>query len=985
MKHRILLATIFTAVAFTPLRSATESTTPRPIQLADILAWKRIQSQMASTDGQWFAYKLSPNEGNSEVVIRNLNDGKEQRYPIGELPRLDPVPGAIFVPPPRDLAFSDDAKWAAFLVYPTAKDAKALKKQRKPVQSKLMLIELATGKKTEFDKIRRFAFSGERSSTIALHRYSPNAATPPPPAPAPATPGTPPAEDKPQGSDLIIYELATANELNVGNVSDFSFDKKGNWLAWLVDAQDKEGNGIQLRNMTTGAVIPLDSAKAVYKGLSWTEKGDGLATLRGSEDKAWEDKLYALVAFRNFAPTASPEKIVFDPAKDKSFPSGMTISPNRNPTWMQDLSAVTFGIHELKPKKKDGKDAVPETAKIDDAKPAAPPAKADDEPDKPDMVIWHWKDKRLQPMQQVQENMDKNFSYLCLYRPSDQKFMRLADEDVRQVSASAEYKFAIGVDVRDYELGGNLDGRRFEDVYAINLQTGERKQALKKARWVQGPSPDGTHVLYYDDGAFYTFDLTTGQSYNITRQLPSVFYDTEDDHNVTKPPTRPLGWSKDSNFVLLSDGWDIWKAPVHGGAGVNLTGNGKKDKIRYRLRFRLDPDEKGVDLSEPMYVGAYGEWTKKGGVGVIDPAKPGIRMLRWDDASYGQLIKAKRADVYLYTRETTQDYPNFYLAKASLDNGQKITDANPQQKNFLWSKGVKLIDYTSDKGDKLQGALYLPANYEPGKSYPTIVYIYEKLSQGANTYSHPAFNGFNTAVYTSNGYAVLTPDIVYKVNDPGMSAVWCILPALKAATATGIVDPKRVGLHGHSWGGYQTAFMVTQSNAFHAAIAGAPLTDMIAMYNAIYWNSGSANQPIFESSQGRFTAGPSDNLEAYQRNSPVYHAKNVNTPLIILHNDKDGAVDWTQGIEYYNTLRRLGKQVVMLQYKGENHGLRKPENMKDYTVRMKEFFDYELMDRQPPKWWLEGVPLLKMKDHIDERVKQITKTETPTTGSDQQR
>ena len=769
--------------------------------------------------------------------------------------------------------------------------------------------------------------------------------------------------------------------MNVGNVSDFSFDKKGNWLAWLVDAQDKEGNGIQLRNMTNGAVFSLDSSKALYKGVTWTEKGVGLATLRGVEDKAWEDKLYTLVAFKNFNSAGAPDKIVFDPSKDKSFPSGMTISQNRNPFWMDDLSAVTFGIHEIKAKKSNGKDAGADAAKTDDA--AAKP-KTDDEPDKPDMVIWHWKDNRLQPMQQVQENMDKNFSYLCLYRPAEQKFIRLSDEDVRRVDVSPEYKYAMGHDVRNFELESNLDGQRYEDIYAINLQTGARKLVLKKARWVNTSSPDGTHFLYYDDGSFFTLDMASGQSYNITSKIPAVFHDTEDDHNVVKPPTRSLGWSKDSSAVLLSDNWDIWKASVHGGEGVNLTGNGKKDKIRYRQRFRLDPEEKGVDLSEPMYLTGYGEWTKKGGIGVVDPGKAGIRMLSWDDASYGQLIKAKHADVYLYTRETTQDYPNFYLTTASLANGQKITDANPQQKNFLWSKGVKLVDYASDKGDKLQGALYLPANYDPGKTYPTIVYIYEKLSQGANTYSHPSFNGFNPAVYTSNGYAVLTPDIVYKVNDPGMSAVWCILPALKAAVATGVVDPKRVGLHGHSWGGYQTAFMVTQSKAFHAAIAGAPLTDMIAMYNAVYWNTGTANQPIFESSQGRFTTGPWDSLEAYQRNSPVYHAKNVGTPLIILHNDKDGAVDWTQGIEYFNTLRRLGKPVVMLQYKGENHGLRKPENMKDYTVRMKEFFDYQLQDRQPPKWWLEGVPLLKMKDHIDERVKEITKAGTPATSGSEQ-
>ncbi|MBM3312469.1 MAG: S9 family peptidase, partial [Candidatus Aminicenantes bacterium] len=257
---------------------------------------------------------------------------------------------------------------------------------------------------------------------------------------------------------------------------------------------------------------------------------------------------------------------------------------------------------------------------------------------------------------------------------------------------------------------------------------------------------------------------------------------------------------------------------------------------------------------------------------------------------------------------------------------------------------------------------------EKGKRYPTIVYYYEKSSQGLNRYTAPGANGFNKSVYTSNGYAVLMPDIAYKVNDPGMSAAWCVLPALEAAVATGVVDRAKVGLHGHSWGGYQTAFLVTQAE-FAAAVAGAPLTNMISMYSSIYFNTGGGNMAIFESSQGRFLGGYWDNLEAYQRNSPVYYADKVRTPLIILHNDKDGAVDWNQGIEYYNTLRRLKKPVIMLQYVGENHGLAKAANQKDYTVRMKEWFDHWLKGQPAPAWMVEGIPHLKMKDHLKERMK----------------
>jgi len=275
-----------------------------------------------------------------------------------------------------------------------------------------------------------------------------------------------------------------------------------------------------------------------------------------------------------------------------------------------------------------------------------------------------------------------------------------------------------------------------------------------------------------------------------------------------------------------------------------------------------------------------------------------------------------------------------------LQNATRITEANPQQKEFLWSSGVRLIDYVSAKGKKLQAALFLPAAFEEGRKYPTIVYIYERLSQNLNRYFLPTANGFNKSYYTSQGYAVLMPDITYVLNDPGRSAVWCVLPALEAAIASGVVDGERVGLQGHSWGGYQTAFLITQTEAFRAAAAGAPLTNMISMYSSIYWNTGIANQAIFESTQGRFTGGYWENPEAYIRNSPVFNAQKVKTPLLLLHNDKDGAVDFNQGIEYYNTLRRLKKPVVMLEYVGENHGLQKPANQKDYTVRMKEFFDH---------------------------------------------
>ena len=273
----------------------------------------------------------------------------------------------------------------------------------------------------------------------------------------------------------------------------------------------------------------------------------------------------------------------------------------------------------------------------------------------------------------------------------------------------------------------------------------------------------------------------------------------------------------------------------------------------------------------------------------------------------------------------------------------------------------------------MQGALFLPAGYEPGKKYPTIVYYYEKLSQTLHNYVRPNYSGtgWNPSVYTSQGYAVFIPDIVYKLNDPGMSAVWCVLPGVKAALKTGVIDEKNMGIHGHSWGGYQTSFLITQTNQFKAAAAGAPLTDLVAMYNLIYLNTGSSNGSIFEGSQGRLVA-PWENQEAYVRNSPIYHVKNVQTPLLMLHNDKDGAVDFTQGIEFYNALRRQHKPVVLIQYKGENHGLVKLPNRKDYAVRMLEFFDYHLKGKAAPTWLQKGVQKLELDEHIDKQTAALS-------------
>ncbi|MCS6974279.1 MAG: prolyl oligopeptidase family serine peptidase [Cyclobacteriaceae bacterium] len=957
---------------------AVAQTNPQPITWKDIPSWKSIPpaSVTLSPDGQWVAYALQPVDGDGEIILQKVRSSDKKTFSIGSTSGLP------------SMEFSHDSRWFAFKEYPRHSERKAnAKTPGKQLFDKLIVVELSSGKKTEYEKVNAFAFNGEASTHIAMHLARERSGTPKP--------------DDPKGNDLLVAELSSGKNYNIGNVSEFAFNKKGTHLAYTIDATNQAGNGVLLFNVANAQTRVISSDKARYQSLNWTEEGDGFAVLKMTKDKKFKQERGAVIGVKNLN---APQVIEYDPQKDSlQFPKNMTISPNRKPMWTEDLTRLLFGIHALEPAKKEDKKEEADTKESDAEKLAkiktdttiksiADLQKAIErlnqkktngtkgDTTKPDMTIWHWKDPRLQSRQQRTEQQDKNFSYWGMYIPASAKFIQLNDGTLKELNPMPKHRFALAQDNSAYEWDNALDGQSYTDVYVIDLQSGSRKKVLEKfylpSFWsAPRPSPDGTKFLYGKDGHYHVYDILSGSSSNITEKVKTSFINTEDDHNVVKPLTPVLGWSLDSRYIVVRDLWDIWQVPLNTREqAVNLTQNGKKEKIRYQSRFVLDPDEKGIDLKKPQYFRTYGEWTKKSGIVRLEAGKngliPGPKTLLWEDSHVGRLAKAKKAEVYLFSREKFNQPTEFFVADALLKNESQVTQNAPDAAKYRWSAGVRLVDYISDKGDTLQGALFLPAGYEAGKKYPTIVYYYEKLSQTLHNYTSPGFSGtgWNPAVYTSNGYAVFVPDIVYKINDPGMSAVWCVIPGVKAALKTGVIDENRMGIHGHSWGGYQTCFLITQTNMFKAAAAGAPLTNMISMYDLIYWNTGGSNMAIFEASQGRLTSGPWDNWDAYLRNSPVYHVKNVETPLLMLHNDKDGAVDFTQGIEFYNALRRLKKPVIMVQYKGENHGLSKLENRKDYAVRMMEFFDHHLKGTDAPDWLKNGVEHLKLNEHLTERV-----------------
>lgn len=629
----------------------------QPLQLADVLTWQSVRGATLSPDGQWFAYRLAAPEGDSEVILRKTHGDEEKRFPGGEAK-------GFFG---GDVTFSDDSKWLAFRQMPPAKKEKkgpasATSGAAEQKDSKLVVIELATAARHEFEKVRRFVFSPKGTGWLALQMGGAAAPLGLPGFPRRGDDSTDTAGDRAAGSDLVLRELATSQELNIGNVSEFAFDKSGQRLAFVIDAQNQSGNGVQLRHLATSVQISLDSGKATYRGLTWTEKGDAIAVLKGSEDKAYEGKLYSVVGFTDLA--GKPNKVVYDPTTDKAFPVDMTISPNRSATWTHDLKTLVFGIHTLKkkepksaPKAKEDKVAGGEGGFQPPRQPSPKgSAAAAGGQEKPDLVIWHWKDARLQSQQQVQASIDKSQSHLCVYHVADKRFVRLGTDTLR-ASLAPKDRYAVAYDNHKYELSGSLDGRRYQDVYVINVDNGSQRLALGKHRWSFVPSPAGTHAYYYDDGHYYCYDFATAATVNLTKDAPVRFVNDEDDHNIINPPAPAVGWSKDGQTVLLSDNWDVWALPINGGTRVNLTVNGKKDGLRYRRPFVLDVEEKGIDLAGTVYLSCLEEWTKKGGIVAFEGGRPGVKRVVWGDAAYDTLLKAKKHDTFIYTRETSTETP----------------------------------------------------------------------------------------------------------------------------------------------------------------------------------------------------------------------------------------------------------------------------------------------------------------------------------------
>ncbi len=933
---RLLVTCLLTAFITAPVISQKKNLTPE-----DYLKWQSIGASDISPDGKWVAYQITVQEDNDTMFVINRITNKVYKLEFSSSPE-----------------FSKDNKWITYRIGLPFKDAEKLREQSKPVEYKMGLLNLETGKKEVIQNVNQFGFS-RNGKFLAVYL-------------------SPPKENKDKGSVLLLKNCTDSSTRTIGNVTEYAFNKKSDHLAYIVESANTAGNSVELFNLTTYSLKVISSDTLKFSKLKWQKEGDGLTFFKSFKKDDYEEENAMVYAYINLYKSASLK--IFDPGAAKDFPATTRIHNGSNLSLSDDMTSVFFGIKSwtVKPKKEEKKTTSDSSkvktdsstvkndiTKTDSTKTAA--LKKDNKDEKLAAVdIWHWKDPEIQPRQKVTYNQDKEASYLSVWNIDNNSFYQLAKEASPDAQLTGNFRYAITSTNKKYKPAFKED---YTDLYSVNVKTGEEKLIFEKIpgtfNAMPRSSPDGKYLAYFKDKHWWSYSMATGQSINLTQNINTNFWNTRDDHPGIRPAVGFGGWLKGDKEMLLYDEYNIWAVKPDGKAARKIT-DGEKEEIMFRIN-RVDFEELFIDDSKTIYLSAYGDKTKKFGYFKLENGK--VEKLIFEDMSIGRLVKAKDANTFTFTKADYNISPELYSTD-NFTNAVKLVATNPQQQNYYWGKS-ELISFNNKKGQKLQGALFYPSNYEPGKKYPMIVYIYEILSNTVHSYVTPSSrSAYNTTNYTSNGYFIFRPDIVYDINDPGMSAVNCVVPAVEEVLKTGMIDKDKLGLMGHSWGAYQTAFIITQTDLFKAASAGAPLTDLISMSMSIYWNSGTPDQKIFETSQGRFDGPWYDRLEEHKRNSPMFNAANIKAPLLVEFGDKDGAVDWHQGIEMYGTMRRMEKPHVMLVYADENHGLAKKENQIDYQKKQRAWFDYYLLGKPAEKWITEGI---SYQDKMKEREKQSEK------------
>jgi dipeptidyl aminopeptidase/acylaminoacyl peptidase len=965
---------IFKKVAFLLLLASPLLTTAqnkKPLDHSVYDRWEAIGEKSISNNGNFITYTVNPQEGDGRLVIQRATGEI-----VAEISRG------------YNAAISADNSTVIFKIKPWYKETRQARIQKKKPEDlpkdSLGIYNLQTAKLQKYARVRSYEIPEKGTNLVAIRFETPlpvarrrgnvdtamsKTASPEarPTAPASVPTATPVDEvkraddSKDEGGELILRNLASGEEKSFKNVLEYSLNKTGKRLLFETKGPRRDSLSkatVQLYDLETDKTKVLMQGVNDVKNFTLDEEGKQVAFVaeRDSSTKALQ-KFYKLFYYNGNSDSA----IILADRNTTGVTKGWSVSENARIEFSKTGKRLLFGTAPILPPKDT---TVPEIDRVS-------------------VDVWNYKDDFLQPQQLKTRDRDEKKSFLATYDWTNKKVVQLANEWIEPVypTLDGDGDQFYGVSDSGMRVAGQWQGFTLKKLYAINPANGQANTIVTNFKGSQFPSSTGKYLLMFDEKArqYSVYNAATRQTYNVSKQVKFPLYDEENDVPDDPNAYGIMGWQKNDEYVYVYDKYSVWKVdPLNKNAPTLLTpSRTATPKVTYRFinlnaneeggRFRQLRQE-GIDPKKEMYFRAFNEATKLTSITKLQgDLTPNMQKIAGADSlSINYFSKADSADVFLYTLESFKNSPDLYCSSANSAkmgtssvalSATRLSHINPQQDSYTWGN-AELFKWTAYTGKLTEGVLYKPENFDPNKKYPMIVYFYERNNNTLYNYQAPAPtpSRLNIPFFVSRGYIVFVPDIWYKTGYPGQSAYDYIVSGTRALIKKGFVDSTKLGLQGQSWGGYQIAYLITRTNLYAAAWAGAPVANMTSAYGGIRWGTGVTRQFQYEKTQSRIGATLWEKPQLYIENSPLFHLPKVKTPLVIMANDGDDAVPWYQGIELFTAMRRLDKPVWMLNYNNEAHNLVERKNRKDISIREQQFFDWMLKGEKPAPWLTGGVP-----------------------------
>lgn len=880
-------------------------------------AWKSVRNTAVSNNGEWTVYSVDPQEGDGTLYFRHTRSGKTVTIPRG-----------------YQGAFTADGRWGLALVKPeyqkTRKAKIAKKKDLDLPQDSLAVVDLRRMSVQKFPNVAGYSIGrkgGDWVGYTSLDTAYTKAKV---------------LRDKDVARPVVLRHLPTGVTKVCRYVDSFRFSDNGARVALKFKKNRKDTlslDGVGVVSLPDTSLTLIDREKKFYGNLAFDRAGRQLAYVASNDTAKTGTRRTSVFWSRLDDALTAPREIrsLFLNAK------GDTLVPNQytQPRFSEDGRRLISGVAPIVP--------------------ADNPAIVDFE--NPVLDIWRWDAPSTPPQELHNVKKDRENTYPVVVNLDDMHQQLTTSTPLASVAGGDRWNadWCLVKDPTEDAVERQWNYSAPVAVSLVNVNTGEVRKLGKIAGGEAELSAGGRYVIWWEGKNFFTYNIATGKRVNVTERVPEMVWDSENDRPMAPQPFGSPVWSKGDRRVLVYDKYDVWTLDPDGNAAPEcLTkGEGRKRNMSFRIH-NTDSDKRFVSEGDELLLDIFSFSDKYNGLAAIKygkPAAPAVRVL--SGHTYSQVRKALDKDVYSWERGNFSEIPEIWVADGTnFMKAVRVTDSNPEMKEYSWGT-AQLVKWRAYDGKESEGVLYVPEDFDPSKKYPMLCVFYETGSE--KLYKHftmePSWSWVNYPFYVSRGYVIFVPDIHYTAGVPGESCYnYVCSGAEEMCRRYPWIDKERIGIDGQSWGGYQTAYLVTRTNMFACAGSGAPVANMTSAFGGIRWESGDSRQGQYEQGQSRIGRNLWEAPELYIQNSPVFHANRVQTPLLIMHNDQDGAVPWYQGIEMFMALRRLQKPVWMLQYNGEAHNIRARKNRKDITVRLQQFFDHYLKGAPMPKWMKEGVP-----------------------------